>query len=53
MSIVKLLEDVDGMISMDAPLKSALGFRGVFDIYFLFIVDIWYDLQKGSESTLG
>ena len=33
-SSVKLLEYVDGMISMNTHLKGVLGFRGVFDIEF-------------------
>ena len=51
-SFVKLLEDMAGMISMNTHLKSVLGFRAVFDLYFLFIVDIWHNVNKGSVSTL-
>ena len=40
-------------MSMDTYLKCVLGFRGVFDISFLFIVKIWHDVQNGSGSTLS
>ena len=42
-----------GMISMNTHLKGVLGFRVVFDIDFLFIVNIWNDVQKSSGSNLG
>ena len=38
--LAKLLEDVAGMMSMNTHLKFVLSFRGVFDLDFLFIVDI-------------
>ena len=34
-------------------LKGAFGFNGVFDIAFLFIEDIWNNLQKGSKFILS
>ena len=40
MSFVKSLEDMAGMMSMNTHFKDVLGFRGVFDIDFLFIVEI-------------
>ena len=53
MSFVKLLEDVAGMISINNHLKGVLDFRGVSDLAFLFIVDIWHDVQNGSGYTLS
>ena len=38
---------------MNTHLKAILGFRGFFDIDFLFIVEIWHDIQKGSGYTLN
>ena len=49
---VKLLRDVSGMVYMDTHLKVVLDFRGAFDIYFLFIVEIRLDVKKGSGSDL-
>ena len=48
MSFVKLLEDVDGMMSMNTHLKGVF----VSDLAYLFIVDIWHDVKYGSVSTL-
>ena len=42
-----------GMMSMNNHLKCVLGFRGVFDLDFFFIVDIWNNVQKGSEYNLS
>ena len=36
-----------GMMSMNTHLKIILGFRSVFDLEFLFIVEIWHYAQKG------
>ena len=44
---------MDVMMSINTHLKSVLGFRGVFDIGFLFIVKIWHDVQYVSGSTLS
>ena len=52
MSFVKILEYMAGIMSRNTHLKGVLGFRYVFDLDFLFIVDIWHDVQKRSESTL-
>ena len=52
MSFVKPFEDIAGMMSMNTNLQGVLGFRVVFDIYSLFIVDIWNDVQKGSGSIM-
>ena len=53
MSFVEILEDMSVMMSMNTHLKVVLGFRGLFNIDFLFIVDILHDVQKGSGSTLS
>ena len=50
---VKLLEDVTSMISINTHLKGVLGFIDVFDLYFLFIVDIWHDVNNVSGYTLS
>ena len=41
-----------GMMSMNTHLKGVLEFRGVIDLDFLFIVDIWHDVQNVSGYTL-
>ena len=53
MSFVERLEYVSGMIFTDTHLKGLLGFGGVFDIGFLFIVEIWHDVKKGSGYILN
>ena len=53
MSFVKNLEYMAGIMSMNTHFKGVLIFIGVFDIDFLFIVDIWHDVQNGSGSTLS
>ena len=53
MSFVKILEHISGMISMDTHLKGYLGYRGFFDLRFLFIVEILNDVHNGSVSTLS
>ena len=40
MYFVKLLEDMAGMMFMNTHLKGILVIEGVFDLEFLFIVDI-------------
>ena len=52
MSFVQLLVDVAGMISLNTHLKGVLDFRGIFDISFLFILEIYNDVQNVSGSTL-
>ena len=52
MSFVKNLEYMAGIMSMNTHFKGVLIFIGVFDLDFLFIVDIWHDTKKGSGSTL-
>ena len=37
---------------MNTQLKDVLGFRGLCDLDFLFIVEILHDAQKRSVSTL-
>ena len=53
MSLVKLLEDMAGIMSMNTHLKGFLGFRGVLNLAFLCILEILHDVQKVSGSTLG
>ena len=51
MYFVKILEDKAGMISINTHLKDDLGFIGIFDLGFLFIVGILHYVHKGSVST--
>ena len=52
MYFVKLLEDADGMMYMNINLKCVLAFICVFDLDFLFILEIWNYVQNGSGYTL-
>ena len=52
-SLVKRLGAVDGTISIKTHLKGAFGLSGIFDLAFLFIEEIWHDVQKGSGSILS
>ena len=40
------------MLSMNTHLKGVLVFIGVFDLGFIFIVEIWHDVHNGSGYTL-
>ena len=53
MSLVKLLSVVDGIISIKPHLNGAFGLSGILDLAFLFIEEIWHDVQKGSGSILS
>ena len=53
MSLVKLSGAVDGIISIKIYLKGAFGFSGILDRAFLFIEEIWHDVQKGSGYILS
>ena len=53
MSLVKLLGAVYGIISIKTHLKGAFGFSGILDLAFLFIEEIWHDVQKGSGYILS
>ena len=53
MSLVRLLGAVDGIISIKTHLKGAFGFSGILDLAFLFIEEIWQEVQKGSGSFLS
>ena len=44
---VNILEDMADIMSMDNHLRGVLGLRGFFYLVFLFIVEIWHDVQKG------
>ena len=52
-SLVKLLGDIAVIISIKTHLRCALGFNECFGLYFLFVGDIWYDVQKGYGSILS
>ena len=53
MSLVKLSGDVDGIISIKTHLRGALGFSGFLDLAYLFMEEIWHDVEKGSGSILS
>ena len=47
---MRLLGAVDGIISIKTHLKGAFGFNGSLDLAFLFIEEIFHEVQKRSES---
>ena len=53
MSLVKILGDVDGIMSIKTHLKGYLGFSGILDLAFLFIEEIWHDVKKGYGYILS
>ena len=53
MSLDKFLEDVASMMSMNTHLNGVLDFRGIFDLGFLCIVEIWYYVKNRLGSTLS
>ena len=53
MSIVKLLDAVDEIMSIKTHLKGAFGLSGILDLVFFFIEEILHDAQKGSGSILS
>ena len=53
MSLVKLLGAVDGIISIKTYFKGDFGLSGILDLAFLFIEEIWHDVQKGSGYILS
>ena len=53
MSLVKLLGDADGTISIKTHLKGVFGLSGLLDLSFLFIEEIGHDMQKRSGSILS
>ena len=53
MSLVKVLGAVDGTIFIKTHFKGDIGLSGISDLAFLFIEEIWHDVQKGSGSILS
>ena len=53
MSLVKRFVAVDGIISIKIHLKGDFGFNGFLYLAFLFMEEIWHDVQKGSGSGLS
>ena len=53
MSFVKRFGAIDGIIAIKPHLKGAFGFNGFLDLEFLFMEEIWHDVQKGSWSILS
>ena len=52
-SLVKILGAVNGTISLKNNLKGAFGLSGILELDFLFIEEIWHDVQKGSGYILS
>ena len=50
MSLVKLLGDVGGIISIKNHLNGDFGFSVILDPAFLFIEEIWHDVKKWYVS---
>ena len=53
MSLVKFLGAVGGIIPIKTHLKDDLGFSGFLDLTFLFIEEIWHEVQKGSRYIIS
>ena len=53
MSLVRILNDDDGIIFIKTHLKGAFGLSGILDLDVLFIEEILHDVQKGSVSILS
>ena len=53
MSLVKFYDAVDVIISIKTHLRGAFGLSGILDLDFLFIGEIWHDVQQGSVSILS
>ena len=53
MSLVKLLDAVDGIMSIKTHLKGAFGLSGILDLVFLFIEEILHDVPKGYGYILS
>ena len=51
--LVRIFEDVAGIMSVKTHLKGAFGFNGFLDLAFLFIEYIWHYVQKGYGSILS
>ena len=47
-TLVNCFGDVAGIMSIKNHLKDAFGFNGVLELAFLFIEDIWHNVQKRS-----
>ena len=53
MSLVKLLGDIDVIMSTKTHLKGSFVFNRFFDLAFLCMEKIWHDVQKGYGYILG
>ena len=52
MPLVKILDDVDGTISIKTHLNCAFGLSGILDPAFFFIEEILHDVQEVSGYIL-
>ena len=53
MSLVKILDAIDGIIFIKTHLKGVFGLSGILELAFLFIENIWHYVQKGSGYILS
>ena len=49
MSLVNCFGDVDGIMSIKTHLMGDVGFSGFVDLAFLFMEEIWHDVEKGLD----
>ena len=47
------MDAVDGIISIKTHLKGDFGLSGILDLAFLFIEEIWHDVQKGYGNIIS
>ena len=52
-SRVKRFGAIDGIMSIKPHFKDDFGLSGCSDLAFLFMEEIWHDVQKGSVYILG
>ena len=53
MSPVKRFGAIDGIMSIKTHVMGAFGFSGFLYLAFLFMEEIWHDVQKGSGFILS
>ena len=53
MSLLKSFGSVDGIMSIKTHQKGAFGLSGLLDLAFLFMEEIWHDVQKRSGYILS
>ena len=53
MALIKTFGAIDGIISIKTRLKGTFGFSTFLDLAFLFMEEIWRNVQKGYGSILS